>query len=67
MQRPRQRARPGGQHQRARAVLIEQLAGGDWVGRVGDDRDEGVAELRAQFLQPGAVAGDADDGGAVAG
>jgi hypothetical protein len=37
------------------------LPGGHRVGRVGHDGGEAAAELFAQFLQPGAVAGDPDD------
>jgi hypothetical protein len=60
LKRPRQRARPGTQHQRAGAVRIEKLAGDDRIGRVSDDGEEGAAELGAQFAEPGPVAGDAD-------
>jgi hypothetical protein len=56
-----QRARSGVEHQRAWPVAVDELAGGDGVGGVGDDWGERLAELCLQVLQPGAVAGDSDD------
>jgi hypothetical protein len=64
VQRPRQRAGAGAQHQRARAVGIQQLTGDGGVGGVGGDRGERLAKLGLQLLEPGAVAGDPDDVGA---
>jgi hypothetical protein len=62
MDRSQQWARPGVEHQRARAVSVDELASDGGVGRVGGDGDKRVAELRPQVLEPDAVAGDADDG-----
>jgi len=42
-------------------VLVEEPACDHGVVGVGGDRREGAAELCAQFLEPVAVAGDADD------
>ena len=42
-------------------LLIEELARDHGVGGVGGDGGEGAAELCAQFLEPGAVAGNPDD------
>jgi hypothetical protein len=64
LDRAQQRARPGVQHQRAWLVPVDELAGDDGVGGVGDDRGERLAKLCLQVLQPGAVAGDSDDLGA---
>ena len=61
MKRARQRGRAGVEHQDPGAVLVEKVAGGHWVGRVGHDRCEAAAELAAQFLQAGAVTGNPDD------
>ena len=58
--RPRQRERAGVEHQRARLVRVDQLAGQHRVGRVGDDGGEGAAELLAYLRERGGVAGDAD-------
>ena len=64
MDRPRQRGRPGVEDKGARPVLVEELARGHGVG---GDGGEGVAELCVQLVEPGTVAGDADDVRAVAG
>ena len=62
--RPRQ-GRPGVEDQCAGAVLAGELACDHRVGGVGGDGGEGVAELRAQFLEPAVVTGDPGDGRAV--
>lgn len=64
MDRAQQGARPGVQHQRSWAVAVDELAGDDGVGGVGDDRGERLAKLCLQVLQPGAVTGDPYDLGA---
>jgi hypothetical protein len=59
--RVRQGSRPGVEDQRAGAVLVEEVACDHGIGGVGGDGGEGAAELCAQFLEPGAVAGNPDD------
>ena len=57
----RQRSRPGVEDQGAGAVMVEEQAGEYRVGGISGDGGEGAAELCAQFLEPGAVAGNPDD------
>ena len=60
LDRPRQRERAGVEHQHARLVRVDQLAGQHGVGRVGGDGGEGGAEPLAYLRERGGVAGDAD-------
>jgi len=55
------RGRPSVEHQRPGPILVEKVAGGHRVGRVGDDGREAAAELVTQFGEAGAVAGNPHD------
>ncbi len=61
LHRPRQRGGAGVEDQDGRAVGVDELPGRDRIGGISGHGGERSAELRPQFLEQAAIAGDPDD------